>query len=134
MDIQLPDSFVTPLQHILVRWVIPTIYSVEVMDEIYDMLQERLKHECYHERNVDLVAAVHNECLSLLNKLIREGKLGGAALCEVERIRGEGGRFLITVHWAAVRTWTSWIANPKKTTGIKTQKWDATRDFIFTLP
>jgi len=131
MNVQLPDSFATPLQHILTGQAIPTITD-EVLDELYDMLQERMEHECYQGRNVHRRAAVHNECLSLLNKLIREGKLGGTALCEVKDVRSDG--FLITVHWAAVRTWTSWERQKKKTTGIKTQKWDTARDFIITIP
>jgi len=130
MNIRFPDSFATPLQHILAVQLIPTITD-EVLDELYVMLQERMKHECYQEKNVNRRAAVHNECLILLNKLIRKGKLGGTALCEVEDIPYD--RFLITVHWAAVRTWTSWERQKKKTTGIKTQKWDTARDFIFTI-
>jgi len=132
MNVRLPDSFTTPLQHILALQLISTITD-EVLDELYVMLQERMKQECYQDRTVDRRAAVHNECLSLLNKLIRKGKLGGTALCEVEDIPYD--RFLITVHWAAVRTWTSFQPGrpKKKTTGIKTQKWDTARDFIFTI-
>jgi hypothetical protein len=134
MNIHLPDSFATPLQHFLTRLVIPTITD-EVLDEIYDMLMERMKSYLKGKYKVygTIPMAVHNECLGILNRLIKEGKLGGTALCEVESIRGTGGRFLITIHWAAVRTWTSWEKQPKKTTGIKTQKWDTAHDFIFTL-
>jgi len=130
MNVQLPDSFATPLQHFLTGRMIPTIYSDGVLDELYDMLQKRMNHEYYRGRGKSSMD-LHNECLSVLNKLIREGKLGGTALCEVEDI--PNGRFLISIHWAAVRTWTSWERKKKKTTGIATQKWDATRDFIFTL-
>jgi hypothetical protein len=121
MDIHLPDSFATPLQHFLTGLLIPTICSDAKVDELYYMLHERMTGEFYRDKNVT-AQAIHNNCLSILNNLIRKGKLGGAALCEVEDIPND--RFLITVHWAAVRTWT---------THIKTQQWDGTRDFIFTI-
>lgn len=129
MNIHLSPSFATPLQHILTGQVIPTVTD-EVLDELYDMLYERMTNKYYRGKKVD-TQAIHNECLSLLNKLIHAGKIGGTALCEVEDIPCD--RFLITIHWAAVRTWTTWEQPRKKTTGIKTQKWDATRDFIFTI-
>ncbi len=131
MDIQLPDSFTTPLQHIFAGQMIPTIYSDGVLDELYDMLQEYMNHQSCKTRGIDLRAAVHNNCLSALNRLIRKGKLGGTALCEVKKIHN--GRFRILIRWAAVRTWTSWESPRRKSTGIKTQKWDATRSFNFTI-
>jgi len=134
MDIQLPSSFAIPLQHLLTKLVPPTIYSDEVLGELYRMLQERMKTEHYQNLSQspsETGRDIHNECLTILNKLIRKGKLGGTALCEVEDIPND--RVLISIHWAAVRTWTSWEQPRKKTTGIATQKWDATRDFIFTI-
>ena len=121
MDIHLSDSFATPLQHVLTGQVIPTMDSDEMTDELYYMLHKRMTSDYYRDKNIS-AQAIHNECLCILNNLIRRGKLGGAALCEIEGIPRD--RFLVTIHWAAVRTWS---------THINTQKWDGTRDFIFTI-
>lgn len=120
MNIQLPPSFVTPLQHLLTDLVLPlSIYSDDVMDDLFNMLQERMASKFYRDRRITR-QDIHNNCLGLLFKLLRDGRLTGAALCEVKDVLS--GRYFIRIQWASERTWSNKISE---------QKWDTSRDFLF---
>lgn len=134
MNIRLPESFVIPLQHIFALYDQSLAKVISIHDAgVLELIMERLLATIgrYESRNGKILGNhseewasryLHNNCLSILYRMIREGTLDGAAMCEVSII-GDGA-YHVKILGARKRNWG---------VNIREQNWETHRNFPIIL-